>query len=373
MGLDLSAEDKLEKEIVQNYDFLKQTGILDEIQNFKNEIESLEELLEESVELFNKYTIIDLINYLTKKMLNKFIPSFLAFIIQDDIDPDVPNVICFNNMQQVDNLIQIDSLKPYRKFFMLSPASINFDAFKVMVDDDKLTEVFKPLDPEIIVPMMGPEGMYGFIVFGKKLLDKKYSKSEIRFLNWIMKFTSISLQNNIHYRRASIDLKTGLYNHSFFIRRLKEELARLKRHDFDLAVLMIDIDFFKKVNDNYGHLAGDKIIYNMSKIIDDHKRNEDVAARFGGEEFVVLLVDCNRDYAYLVAERLRSAVEKYDFLFEEKTIKISVSIGVCCITSGDDLTADELLEKADVAMYQSKKKGRNMTTVFSSEMTAENK
>jgi diguanylate cyclase (GGDEF)-like protein len=184
-----------------------------------------------------------------------------------------------------------------------------------------------------------------------------------------MKFTSISLQNNIHYRKANIDLKTGLYNHSFFIRRLKEELARLKRHNFDLALLMLDIDFFKAVNDKFGHLAGDKIIYNISKIIDDNKRNEDVAARFGGEEFVVLLVDCNVDFARIVAERLRLAVEKYDFIYEDKAIKITVSVGACCISSGDEnYSSDELIKKADTALYHSKKNGRNKTSVYTSDM-----
>jgi diguanylate cyclase (GGDEF)-like protein len=370
MGFDLFDNNKFNQDIIKNYDMLKQIGILDEIENFKNENSSLKELLEESIELFNKYTIMDLINYLTKKMLNKFVPSNLAFILQDDLDPDIPNIICFRNMQIIDTPIKIETLKVYRKFFMLSPTSIEFNAFKVMVDDNNLTDVFLPLEPEIVVPMMGPDGMYGFIVFGKKMLEQKYSKQELTYLDWIMKFTSISLQNNIHYRRANIDLKTGLYNHSFFIRRLKEELARLKRHNFDLSVLMIDIDFFKAVNDKYGHLAGDKIIYNLSKIIDDNKRNEDVAARFGGEEFVVLLVDCNKEFAYIVAERIRKTVEGYDFMFESKKIKITISLGVCCISSKDDYTADALINNADTALYYSKKHNRNRTTIFSEELNS---
>jgi diguanylate cyclase (GGDEF)-like protein len=368
MSNDISNDNKVDSEFIDNYDFLKKTGILDNIQNLENEGIILKEILEESVELFNQYTIVDLTNYLTKKMLNKFIPSHLIFIIQDEIDQDIPNVIYFENLQVRDNTIKIESLKPYRKFFMLSPTSITFEAFKVMLDDNSLTDIFLPLEPELVVPIMGPDGMYGFIVLGKKLLEKTYNKTEQVYLNWMMKFASISLQNNIHYRRANIDLKTGLYNHSFFIRRLKEELTRLKRHNFDLALMILDIDFFKLVNDKYGHLAGDKIIYNLSKIIDDHKRNEDVAARFGGEEFVVLLVNCNKDYAFLVAERIRKAVENYDFVYEDKIIKITISIGVCYMSSSDNCSTEILMKNADIALYHSKKNNRNRTTIYSDSM-----
>jgi len=354
----------IDSEIVKNYDLLKESGILDQIQFYNKENRNLKDLLEESVELFNQHTIIDLVNYLTKKMLNKFLPSKLAFFIQKELAPDEAQVISFQNMQEVSSEIKIETLKPYRNFFMLSPTSISFDAFEVMVDDKKLTDIFLDLDPELVVPMMGLDGMYGFIVFGKKILDFQYAKTEIQYIDWIMKFASISLQNNIHYLRASVDLKTGLYNHSFFVKRVDEEMARLKRHDYDISVLMLDIDFFKKINDTYGHIAGDKIIFNISKIIEDHIRNEDVASRFGGEEFAVLLVQCRNDHALEVAERIRQSVQAQDFVYEDKIIKTTVSIGIAKVSKDCSFPTNEIIHMADTALYQSKSNGRNQVTFF---------
>jgi diguanylate cyclase (GGDEF)-like protein len=353
--------------IIKHYDLLKEIGVLDQIQSFNNEIHNLKDLLEESIELFNKHTIIELVNYLTKKMLNKFVPSTLAFFIQKELSPDEPQVICFQNMQEVESSVKIESLKAYRKFFMLSPTSITFEAFEVMLDDKSLTDVFKPMNPEIIVPMMGLDGMYGFIIFGKKILEGKYTKNEIQYIDWIMKFASISLQNNIHYLRANVDLKTGLYNHAFFIKRLNEELARLKRYDYEISLMMFDIDFFKKVNDTYGHIAGDKIIFGISKIITDNIRDEDVASRFGGEEFAVLLVQCKDGFAREVAERIRRSVEEFDFVHEDKIIKATISIGIAKIGKECKISANEIIEIADTALYQSKSNGRNQSTFCGNE------
>jgi diguanylate cyclase (GGDEF)-like protein len=354
----------LSTEIIKNYDLLKEIGILDHLQAVDNEINSLTDLLEESIELFNKRTIIDLINYLTKKMLNKFVPTDLAFIIQDEFFFNKAKIICFKNMQEVESMISIDSLNEYRKFFVLSPTSITFEAFEVMFDDKKLTDVFLPLNPEILVPMMGLDEMYGFIVFGKKILEKQYTKSELKYIDWIMKFASVSLQNNIHYLRANVDLKTGLYNHAFFLKRLDEEIARLKRHDFEIAMIMFDIDFFKKINDTYGHLAGDKILLEISKMIGECIRDEDIASRFGGEEFAVLLVQCKRDYGFEVAERVRQTVEGYTFEYNDKKIKVTISAGVSSISKDCICFATEIIQRADTALYTSKTTGRNKTTLF---------
>jgi diguanylate cyclase (GGDEF)-like protein len=314
--------------------------------------------------LFSKYSVVELINYLTKKMLSKFIPSNLAFIIQEEEALGGANIICFKNMKPVENLIKIESLEPYKQFFSLSPATIKFDAFKHMLDNPKLTDIFLPLEPELIVPMMGLDGLYGFLVFGKKVIESEYTMVELAYLDKIMKFASISIQNNIHYRKATVDSKTKLYNHSFFMRKLEEELARIKRYRSQLSILMIDIDFFKKFNDTYGHLMGDRLLFHISKIITENTRREDIAARFGGEEFVVMLVEANENIAYLVAEKLRKIIENYKLKYLEKEISVTVSIGISNATYEKDVEVNELIKKADIALYSSKENGRNKSTVF---------
>ncbi len=247
----------------------------------------------------------------------------------------------------------------------MAPASSTFDVFEYMISDKNLTDVFVPLNPKIIVPMMGKEGMYGFIVFGQKVLGNEYTKPEMKYIDRIMKFASISLQNNIHYRRAIIDAKTKLYNHSFFLRRFEEELSKIKRYNFQLCLLMIDIDFFKKFNDTYGHILGDEILLHISDILNENVRDEDIASRFGGEEFAILLIQCDLDSAWIAAERIRKAIEDFRINYEEQDIKVTVSLGISLAEQSIDLNAEDIIKLADKALYYSKEHERNQTTIYS--------
>lgn len=351
-------------ELIKHYDLLNSIGIFSLIDDLKNEIRDLDELLEEGLKLFNKTTIEDLANYLTTRMLDKFVPSYLAFIFQDDFNPKTANILCYNNLQSIESPIAISSLLPYKNFFALSPSTVTFEAFEYMIDNKNLTDIFLPLDPEIIVPMMGLDGLYGFIVLGKKVINQKYSLQELQYIDKIMKFASLSLQNNINYRRAIFDSKTRLYKHSFFINKLNDELARLKRYTTCVSILMIDIDHFKKLNDTHGHLAGDKVIMEISKILSANVRQQDAAARFGGEEFIIMLVETRIEQAWLVAERIRKIIEKTETTYLDKELKVTVSIGVSYATKDEYSNSKELIEKADCALYNSKNNGRNKTTLY---------
>ncbi|MDY7030063.1 MAG: diguanylate cyclase, partial [Spirochaetota bacterium] len=120
-------------------------------------------------------------------------------------------------------------------------------------------------------------------------MEGEYTDDEIVHIDRLMRFVSISLQNAIHYHSSVTDFKTQLYNHSFFMKRLTEELAKVKRYNKSMAVMLIDIDFFKQLNDRYGHLAGDKVLFELARTLEKSLRREDVVARFGGEEFVIML------------------------------------------------------------------------------------
>lgn len=355
-----------DSEIIAHYDLLNRIGIWSKIEKLSGEIHNLEELLEEAVNLFNKHTVQDLIEDIINRLLNKFIPSYMAFIIQEEFDPDSAYIVCYKNLKPIEKIINIKSLEPYKKFFALSPSPTTFDVFEYMIEDRKLTDVFQPLNPKIIVPMMGKEGMYGFIVFGQKVLGNKYLEGEIRYIDRIMKFASISLQNNIHYRRAIIDAKTKLYNHSFFLRRFEEEISKIKRYNFQLCLLMVDIDYFKRFNDTYGHVLGDKLLYNISNIINENVRDEDVASRFGGEEFAILLIQCDITSAWVVAERIRKAIEKFKMKYDNEDIHVTVSVGIAHARQGMKLAVEDIIKHADDALYQSKENGRNKTSIYSS-------
>ena len=159
-------------------------------------------------------------------------------------------------------------------------------------------------------------------------------------------------------RMAITDGLTGLFNHRNFQERLTDEFRRFERFSSPLSLLLIDIDFFKKINDSFGHPAGDEVLRGVSRIIRDTIRNVDIPARYGGEEFAALLPGTNQEGALKMAERLREIIAEKRFRIEEKELRVSVSIGTA--TSPHDAgTKEELVEKADKALYYAKKNGRN--------------
>lgn len=356
--------DEVNRAIVSNYELLAENGLLQYIETLNRSIVNKNELLNESVVIFNKRDVFDLVNHITNKFLNKFVPETLTFVIQDDCNPDEPNIIMYNNMKQVEPTIRIKNFSLYKKFFLLSPTSIDFDAFQVMLDDKKDTDIFLDLNPELLVPMMGLEGVYGFIIFGKKADTTLFEKEEILFIDEIMKFASISLQNIIHYNRAITDMKTRLYNHDYFNQSFIRELNRIKRYGNECGLLMLDIDHFKKVNDTYGHIAGDEVIKLVANTITTIVRKEDIPARFGGEEFVILLTECKKDFLLEVAERIRKTIESYEVIYGKTTIKITISIGILHICKMTLDNPDELLKQVDKALYSSKTNGRNRCTIY---------
>lgn len=354
-----SKDDQINQKIIENYELLSETGILQYIEELNHLIVNKNELIREGVEIFNKRTIVDLVNYITDKLLKKFIPETLNFIIQKDSDPESPHIISFKKMKPAKAEFTVDNFSQFKEFFSLSPTSITYDALKVMMDTEESEEKFKIINPELFVPIMGLDGVYGFIIFGTKVSGEKYNEDEMEFIDEIMNYASISLQNIIHYTRAITDLKTMLYNHDYFMQSFTRELSRVKRYQSEFGLLMMDIDHFKNVNDTYGHVAGDKIIKIVANTIIDIVRTEDIPARFGGEEFVVILTECKKDYVMDVAERIRKKIESYVIKNDDDIIKLTISIGVYHVSKYTVDKPDVLLEKVDKALYTAKEGGRN--------------
>lgn len=159
-------------------------------------------------------------------------------------------------------------------------------------------------------------------------------------------------------RLAVTDGLTGLFNHRRFQEALHSELLRCERHKRPLAVLMLDVDFFKKVNDSMGHPAGDELLRRLAEVLAEDLRQTDLISRYGGEEFAVLLPETTKAEAMQVAERMREAVEQQINENNAWTQRITVSVGVATFPE-DAQTAEALLEAADQALYVAKRQGRN--------------
>ena len=159
---------------------------------------------------------------------------------------------------------------------------------------------------------------------------------------------------------ASTDPMTKLFNRRYFTEMSESLLDLAKREKTQSAIIMLDIDKFKNINDTYGHKVGDDVIISLSKTLQEFTRKSDVVSRWGGEEFVILLPNTDLDGALTIAEKIRVTVENLVLLVEEnKDLKFTVSIGVSTVYSENDLNIEASINRADIALYTAKKSGRN--------------
>ncbi len=162
---------------------------------------------------------------------------------------------------------------------------------------------------------------------------------------------------------AITDGLTGVYTRRYFIERFEEEIKRSAVRQCTLAFLMVDADHFKMVNDQHGHLAGDKVLKEIANIIQENVREIDIVGRFGGEEFCVVLPDTDLEGSRVVAERIRKSAEKRLIKAYDSTLRVTLSIGLAIYPS-DGKLLEELMDKADWALYRAKSQGRNCVVAF---------
>jgi diguanylate cyclase (GGDEF)-like protein len=192
-----------------------------------------------------------------------------------------------------------------------------------------------------------------------KLKDGDY----LRVGNWIFRYlTGGNVEAEYHeeiYRLTIIDGMTGVHNKRYFLEFLDRELARSARHARPLSLTMIDIDHFKKVNDEMGHLAGDYALRELTACIRDAVRKEELLARYGGEEFALVLPETTNQGAVQMAGRLRELIAARPLIFEDKPFSITVSLGVVTTEGDESMTPTELIRLADEKLYEAKNTGRN--------------
>lgn len=215
--------------------------------------------------------------------------------------------------------------------------------------------------PDIIsvmaVPMRVGEKMLGVLMVGKKTAHA-YGYENLRFLEALGSQAAISIQNAWLYRQtkewASLDALTGIYNYRYFSERLDSEWSRALRYEKPLSLIMIDVDLFKQVNDNYGHICGDEVLREIAHLLKRHTRDTDIVARYGGEEFVVILPETHYKESYIAGEKLRRAVADATFGGRSnQKIKLTISLGIANYPS-TAFSKSDLIYQADQALYQAK-------------------
>jgi len=163
---------------------------------------------------------------------------------------------------------------------------------------------------------------------------------------------------------ANTDKHTGCYNKTYFNNSLDQEMKKAKLNGTPLSLIIFDLDHFKKLNDNYGHDAGDFVLKEMAELVKNNGvREQDIFARYGGEEFVILLPKTNLKYSFEIAERLRKLIEAHSFTYESQKLPVTASIGVADYRQGVHSGVD-LFKRADNAVYKSKENGRNQVQFY---------
>ena len=268
-----------------------------------------------------------------------------------------------------DHLIYV-FLKQEQEFELVWPKACN---------DERVFEILKQLDkdyPSMIAyddkigafPLLSEDEITGCIV--AKSMIEKLSKRDIDYLEQLTRQAAATINRANSYstilQYATLDALTNLNNRRQFETRLGQEISITKRQGKPLCAMMIDIDFFKSVNDTHGHAAGDEVLRTVAGIIKQALRESDIPARYGGEEFAVLLPFTHIDEAKIVGERLRKAVEEALITInkdtdDEKQIKVTISMGLAEFDSKE--SGEALFERADKALYEAKTSGRNQVKV----------
>ncbi|MEJ2696857.1 MAG: sensor domain-containing diguanylate cyclase [Candidatus Sulfobium sp.] len=230
----------------------------------------------------------------------------------------------------------------------------------------------------LVVPILLRNKVIGTLFLRTSRSGHTFSQNEIRLLNALANASANVLHNAFLFEQmegekarleklAITDYLTGIYNVRFFYHRIIEEFIRCQRYSLPVSCLMIDIDFFKRINDEYGHKIGDEVLKEFARLLKKGTRKSDVLARYGGEEFILLLTQTALDGAIAEAERIREYVEAQRFRGLKRKGGLTVSVGIAVYPHPQVRTHDDLISCADKALFIAKHMGRNRVAVYQEE------
>ncbi|MEW6553823.1 MAG: diguanylate cyclase [Actinomycetota bacterium] len=237
---------------------------------------------------------------------------------------------------------------------------------RVVLNQESLVKAGDEKQPRpayVHIPMTAHKTVIGVLVVAGPP-NPAFRRDAPVILNLISNELTMILDNARLYegakRMAITDGLTKIYNHRFFQELFEKEFKRASRYNSSFSLIMLDIDFFKRINDTYGHLYGDEILKEMANLVKGCLRTMDILARYGGEEFAILLPETDLEDAVFTADRIRMAVENHDFPQSKgRPVKVTVSQGVTSFPSPDIEKRSDIVAKADAALYEAKEAGRN--------------
>jgi len=344
------------------------SGLVEELHEvpLDRENQDLKEILEIAFQITAQLEIENVIKNVVWSLVSKFQTDTIHFVLPGDIDENAVVVISYKGLKKEDLGLELPSLQPVLAFLDKDEYSqIPFSYFHDNFTDPVVVQRLQALAIDMIVPLRTDKGSIGILLLPKSGTGQSYGLQDIQYITRIVRFASIAIENASLFRQATTDRMTGLFSHHFFEKTLDEELERARRYKATFSLVMFDIDHFKKFNDTYGHLQGDRIIREISKILCKSIRQVDFPARYGGEEFSLILPAVDIKGAQVVAERLRKRVETFEFPSSDggQPLHVTISVGVTEFDPENAYAPSEIIREADRALYQSKENGRNRVTV----------
>ena len=246
----------------------------------------------------------------------------------------------------------------------LSKKQYQSETTKIYYKTNQLEKKEEPsrvtFNSEICVPLLVQTKVIGLLHVASTR-SSAFNDDTSQLLTIIADYVATLIDNASRHRHtqllASTDGLTGLFNHRTLHERLKHELDRSRRYGSPLSLIILDIDLFKKVNDRYGHIQGDVVLREVADILRKSTREVDLLARYGGDEFVAILPETKPENGTLLAERIRIAVKDHIFNVSDSKIQITISLGVATYPHADVTTKDDLIDRADKALYEAKHSG----------------
>jgi diguanylate cyclase (GGDEF)-like protein len=224
-------------------------------------------------------------------------------------------------------------------------------------------ECIASLRPSLLVPLKAKGSVNGLLIVGDRIGDDAFDVYEREYALNLAGLAAVAINNAFLFEMTTTDMMTRLKLKHYFYSVLLERMSEAANSSRPLSVVMIDIDFFKRFNDTYGHSCGDAVLKQVAQVMQSSVRGNDLAARYGGEEFCLLLTDADSERGRQAAERLRASIATTPTFYEGKSLTVTVSLGVAQYDTTRDLSGKSLIDRADHALYAAKQTGRNRVCV----------
>ncbi|MDA3899808.1 MAG: diguanylate cyclase [Spirochaetes bacterium] len=336
------------------------------ITSLEKKVYDMKNLIEIGISLSSNLEFSSLVDAVLYSCIGQLFIDKITILLQVDIDTDCYYIHSHKGYDpaSISEEVILKENSALTAFLQEHPEPHDYEALKAVAGLRDDLKAIDHLSPILVVPMKSKNYLNGIILVGNKMLGTPFTTDEKEFLRQLSRFSATAVENSRLYLMATQDRMTRLYVHHFFQDKLVEEMKRSDRSGEPLSLFITDIDHFKKFNDVYGHQQGDIVLKEVARLMKDSMRATDCAARYGGEEFAVILPGASLDMASDVANRLRKEIEKYEFSGQTEPLHVAISVGVAQYDPKRDLHKEDLIERADKALYKAKESGRNRVAVF---------